>query len=168
MVSNRKLGASNFHAPTNMPTPLSIKHQHLLSIVSTKLKSSKVVSVLDVGCGREKMISFFDQAFTVLFPDSIVKIYSFDQAGHGALPWEDPAKKPSSTFSRAPGFCWTPNCDEMSQRSRGGVYEQRTAAQKDPPHGGRTPFGLAEVEAMSRAASPFAGRRYGVARVTCL
>src|SRR2546422_3402524 len=30
----------------------------------------------------------------------------------------------------------------------------------------RTPFGLAEVEAMSRAASPFAGRLYGVVRVT--
>src|ERR1700680_3512903 len=45
-------------------------------------------------------------------------------------------------------------------------HEQRTAARKDPPHGGRTPFGLAEVEAMSRAASPFTERRYGVVRVT--
>src|SRR5947209_1725775 len=34
------------------------------------------------------------------------------------------------------------------------------------PQGGRTPVGLAEVEAMSRAASPFAGRLYGVVRVT--
>src|SRR5260370_11937902 len=45
-------------------------------------------------------------------------------------------------------------------------HEQRIAARKNPPPGGRTPFGLAEAEAMSRAASPFTGRRYGVVCVT--
>src|ERR1700693_4817287 len=45
-------------------------------------------------------------------------------------------------------------------------HEQRTATRKDPPHGGRTPFGLAEAEAMSRATSPFTERRYSVVRVT--
>src|SRR6266704_3061009 len=43
-------------------------------------------------------------------------------------------------------------------------HEQRTAARKNPPPGGRTPFGLAEAEAMSRAASPFTGRRYRLVR----
>ena len=45
-------------------------------------------------------------------------------------------------------------------------HEQRVAAGENSPHGGRTPFGLVEVEAMSRAASPFTGRRYGVVRFT--
>ena len=45
-------------------------------------------------------------------------------------------------------------------------HEQRTVARKDSPYGGRTPFGLAEAEAMSQAASPFAERLYGVVRVT--
>src|SRR5579864_1944581 len=50
--------------------------------------------------------------------------------------------------------------------SRRSEHEQRVAARKDSPYGGRTPFGLAEVEAMSRAASAFTEQRYGVVRVT--
>ena len=56
-----------------------------------------------------------------------------------------------------------PAAEIAGRRSEHG---QRTAARKGPSHGGRTPFSLAEAEAMSRAASPFTGRRYGVARVT--
>jgi HTH-like domain len=56
-----------------------------------------------------------------------------------------------------------PAAEIVSRRSE---HEQRTAAGENPPPGGRTPFGLAEAEAMSRAASPFTGRRYGVVCVT--
>src|ERR1019366_2917777 len=45
-------------------------------------------------------------------------------------------------------------------------YEQRVAPRKNPPPGGRAPFGLAEVEAMSHATSPSTEQRYGVVRVT--
>ena len=57
---------------------------------------------------------------------------------------------------------------DAAAESTGGrsEHEQRTAAGEDSPYGGRTPFGLAEVEAMSRAASPFTKKTYGVVRVT--
>src|SRR6202162_3588145 len=44
-------------------------------------------------------------------------------------------------------------------------HEQRAAAGENSPYRGRAPFGLAEVEAMRHATSPFAERRYGVVRV---
>jgi SAM-dependent methyltransferase len=84
----------------NIPTPSSITHQHLVSIVATELKPNKVVRVLDVGCGRGKMISFFHQALTVLFPDSIVEIYGFDQAGHGAFTMGGPGEEAIKYLSR--------------------------------------------------------------------
>jgi SAM-dependent methyltransferase len=63
--------------------------------------------VLDVGCGRGKMISFFHQALTVLFPDSIVEIYGFDQAGHGAFTLGGPGKEAIEFLSREiPGVRW--------------------------------------------------------------
>jgi len=91
----------------NIPTPSSITHQHLVSIVATELKPNKVVRVLDVGCGRGKMISFFHQALTVLFPDSIVEIYGFDQAGHGAFTMAGPGEEAIEYLSKEiPGVRW--------------------------------------------------------------
>ena len=43
---------------------------------------------------------------------------------------------------------------------------QRAARAEDRPTGGRPPFGLAEVEAMSRAISPSSSRPYGLALVS--
>jgi transposase-like protein len=60
--------------------------------------------------------------------------------------------------------------NEETQRLKSLVADlsmsKRVAARKDSPPGGWTPFGLAEAEAMSRAASPFTKKTYGVVRVT--
>ena len=53
--------------------------------------------------------------------------------------------------------------DEQTQRLKSLVadseHEQRAAARENPSSRGQPPFGLAEVEAMSRAASSSAGVR---------
>src|SRR4029077_19734744 len=98
---------SNLRASMEMPTPSSITHQHLASILATELKPNKVVRVLDVGCGRAKMISFFHLALTRLFPDSIVEIYGLDQAGHGAFTMRGPCEEAIEFLSREiPGVRW--------------------------------------------------------------
>ncbi|MFA5803347.1 MAG: class I SAM-dependent methyltransferase [Melioribacteraceae bacterium] len=59
----------------------SITYQHLAAVINTymlKMDNSKVIKILDLGCGDGKLIGHICQALTILRPKFKIKIFGLD------------------------------------------------------------------------------------------
>jgi len=66
------------------PVPSSLTHQHLFACLNTLLPTdSKLIRVLDAGCGNGKLISFIFRALKSVRPDVSIEIFGFDVVDHG-------------------------------------------------------------------------------------
>lgn len=78
---NLKIG--NDMAKTNLEIPKasSITHQHITAVINTyllKMDNSKIIKILDLGCGDGKLIGHICQALTILRPNYKIKIFGLD------------------------------------------------------------------------------------------
>ena len=61
-----------------VPSPKSITHQHVLSIINTELPASTKVRILDVGCGTGHLTRYLDECLPILHPDVSFELYGLD------------------------------------------------------------------------------------------
>jgi len=92
-----------------LPSPKSVTHLHLLSIINTQIQgyaAGSAVRVLDAGCGLGELLAYLHNCLAILRPDLRFEIYGFD------IPWGSPpmteAKERTALKlqTQAPGPDW--------------------------------------------------------------
>lgn len=70
-----------------VPAPISITHQHVLSVINTLLldipATSEPVLILDAGCGDGRLMHYLYRALQSLNPNRTFVIHGFDVSDHG-------------------------------------------------------------------------------------
>ncbi|PIE90884.1 MAG: SAM-dependent methyltransferase [Acidobacteria bacterium] len=68
-----------------MQHPLSLTHQHLLSIINTEIlkrKTGGTLRILDAGCGNGELIYYLSRSLEELHPEIRTEVYGLDVSDH--------------------------------------------------------------------------------------
>ncbi len=87
--STNFLEASLVATKARVPSPFSITHLHLLSLINTESQGLNQFRLLDVGCGAGKMLGYMADAFRALRPATQIELYGMDVTSVGFDKCED-------------------------------------------------------------------------------
>src|SRR5438270_10179655 len=77
-VLKRAVAAMIKSAHMGCPTPSSINHQHLLSVIAAEMRDRSDFKIADVGCGGGALMRYLRAALPEILPGREVQVSGFD------------------------------------------------------------------------------------------